>query len=534
MRMGITLALGTASLCFAGSVEVKDAAPMVHVPAGECVLGTTKAEAESLAKGLDAHPSLFRYETPQRRVSLPGFLIDKYPVTNRQFKRFVDATNGRVPIGWKNRSYPGGKGDHPVTGIVWQQADAYAKWAGKRLPTADEWEKAARGTDGRRYPWGNEWNPGATRIDDGNFPQTRALTTPVGCFPKGASPYGVMDLCGNVAEWTCTESRKSNPEKGWAWYVVKGASAAHCLKENFRCAAVNFSAHTSRWHTWTGFRCALDSPEPPAALPVDTTPERGPPPPKPCPGPLVEKYGTEPIRLRAARGSASVSFDVPFFPAAGFSLYAPEQSGAKGVPLSWGGGRPKLEWQLNEDQTEARYKITFSERAVQSVVLKSGLDVVDYTLTIRNLTDKPFTGVGSNSCFNNSASAYFEDMERARSYVWTDEGATRMLKMPVGGRGEPLHGGWSVAAPGQEATPANGKVRYPFIFIVSRDGKWVIAQAYGAGTSLATNAHYSCLHSRPAWPDIPPGEERSVTGRMYFLKGGPDDLLKRWKSDFAQ
>jgi len=109
-----------------------------------------------------------------------------------------------------------------------------------------------------------------------------------------------------------------------------------------------------------------------------------------------------------------------------------------------------------------------------------------------------------------------------------------MLKMPIGGSGEPLHGGWNVAGSDQVATPASGKVRHPLIAIVSRDRKWVIAQGYGAGTSVATNAHYSCLHSRPAWPDIPAGEERAVTGRMYFLKGNLEDLLKRWKSDFGK
>jgi hypothetical protein len=77
-------------------------------------------------------------------------------------------------------------------------------------------------------------------------------------------------------------------------------------------------------------------------------------------------------------------------------------------------------------------------------------------------------------------------------------------------------------------------VRYPFIFQVSRDGKWTLAQAYGEAANIASNAHYSCLHTRPAWPDIPPGEERRVDGKLYFLRGGPEQLLARWKKDYGK
>jgi hypothetical protein len=107
-----------------------------------------------------------------------------------------------------------------------------------------------------------------------------------------------------------------------------------------------------------------------------------------------------------------------------------------------------------------------------------------------------------------------------------------MLQMPVSSRsGEPLHNGWTVAT----AAPKGGDlVRHPFIFIRSRDSRWVIAQAYGQGTSVASNAHYSCLHARPLWPDIPAGQERSMPGKIYFLRGGPQELLARWKDDFGK
>jgi len=119
--------------------------------------------------------------------------------------------------------------------------------------------------------------------------------------------------------------------------------------------------------------------------------------------------------------------------------------------------------------------------------------------------------------------------------VWTDEGATSLLNMRIDPRrGELLHNGWEVAAAGQPAPRGGSHVRHPFIFTRSRDGRWIIAQAYGEGTDVGSNSHYSCLHSRPPWPDIPPGEERSVTGKIYFIQGGPDELLARWKADFKK
>jgi hypothetical protein len=461
-----------------------------------------------------------------------AFLIDRFPVTNAQYKQFLDATGRGGPFGWQGRDYPEGKGDHPVTCVGWQQADAYARWAGVRLPTEAEWEKAARGTDGRTYPWGNEWRDDATRIDDPGSPQTRALTTPVGAFPAGASPYGVMDLAGNVAEWTSTPSQAPNAELKWAWYAVKGAGAAFSERYNFRCASRNFSAHTSRWHTWLGFRCAKDAPEP-----VDLEePLGGPhevPAIEPVEGPRGELHGKEPIRVEHGSGHGAV-FHVPYFPQGRFSTNLPEQAGAAGVPLGWAAENEGIHWQKKPDGT-CGYVCVFTGKAEMRVTLAPKLDCVDFTIAIRNLTDEPFRGVHTNTCFNVHASPYFENPERTRSFVWTDAGATPMLQMPIAPRsGEPMHGGWGVATADQPAPKGGSLVRHPMIAIASRDGQWIIAQAYAEGTSVATNAHYSCLHSRPRWPDVPPGEERAVTGKYYFIQGGPDDLFRRWKADFGK
>ncbi len=142
-------------------------------------------------------------EGPKHEVELPDYYIDKYEVTNLQYKKFIDDAGHRSPSHFRNRNFPEGKADHPVTYVSWMDADAYCKWAGKRLPDDMEWEKAARGTDGRIFPWGAGFS-----IDKANTPVRWAAmylegdTTPVGAFEGGKSPFGLYDMTGNVWEWT--------------------------------------------------------------------------------------------------------------------------------------------------------------------------------------------------------------------------------------------------------------------------------------------------------------------------------------------
>lgn len=160
---------------------------MIEIPAGEFIMGTDFYRADPQDK-------------PQHKVTLHAFKIDKYPVTNAQYARFVAATGHRPPLHWKQGKIPDGTERHPVTMINWYDAKAYAEWAGKRLPTEVEWERAARGTDGRRWPWGNTMDP--LRL---NTYYQIGSTTEVGSFPTGASPEGVLDMAGNVSEWVADD-----------------------------------------------------------------------------------------------------------------------------------------------------------------------------------------------------------------------------------------------------------------------------------------------------------------------------------------
>jgi formylglycine-generating enzyme required for sulfatase activity len=148
----------------------------------------------------------FGDEQPQHRLHLPEFYIGKCPVTNAQYKTFVQATRRAVPEHWQNGKILADEENHPVVYVSWQDAVAFCRWlrhaSGKaiRLPTEAEWEKAARGDDGRIYPWGN--NPPAAELC--NFGGNFGGTTRVGQYPVGASPYGALDIAGNVMEWTAS------------------------------------------------------------------------------------------------------------------------------------------------------------------------------------------------------------------------------------------------------------------------------------------------------------------------------------------
>lgn len=207
-------------------------------------------------------------EGPQHSMTLPAFDIDRYEVTNAQYKHFIDATQRRSPDHFRNRTYPEGKADHPVTFVSWHDADAYCRWAGKRLPSDVEWEKAARGTDGRVYPWGNDIN-----LAHGNTPMRWAAigqdgdTTPVGAFAGGVSPYGLYDMSGNVWEWTASwytaypGNKVESENFGERYKTLKGGSWFDCsfYKCGISAPTFNrafFSAKTK--NDTFGFRCARD------------------------------------------------------------------------------------------------------------------------------------------------------------------------------------------------------------------------------------------------------------------------------------
>lgn len=247
-------------------VSEKDGAEMVYIPPGEFLMGSSDQDIQHFRQLFPLrNPAAFEDERPQRIVSLDGYYIDRLEVTNTRFKKFLSET------GYVARSYldrlPFNGPELPAVVLQWEDAVAYANWAGKRLPSEAEWEKAARGAEGRIWPWGDEWDPKKLSGNDGTgaidgYPQA----APVGSFPQGASPYGVLDMAGNVWEWVADwyeadyygeapDENPKGPDTGDG-HVLRGGGWAESL-DFTRCANRQGGNPGS---ILRGFRCAMDVP----------------------------------------------------------------------------------------------------------------------------------------------------------------------------------------------------------------------------------------------------------------------------------
>ena len=226
---------------------------MVFVPGGKFIRGTNNRLPD---------------EGPEHIAEVTDFLIDKYEVTNLQYKKFIDATQRRSPKHFRNRTFPQGKSDHPVTYVTWYDAKTYCEWANKRLPTDKEWEKAARSEDGRMFPWGNDF-----KMHAANTPQRwqelkqEGDTSPVGAFPEGISPYGAYDMSGNVWEWTESwyfaypGNTRESENYGEVYKTLKGGSWWDCSFYKCGISAPVFNRsffYRSTKNKSFGFRCAKD------------------------------------------------------------------------------------------------------------------------------------------------------------------------------------------------------------------------------------------------------------------------------------
>lgn len=189
----------------------------------------------------------FLYGHEKERVHLPEYRLARTPVTNAQYKAFVEATGQRAPDHWEGGCIPEGKQDHPVLYVSWEDAQAFCKWAGCRLPTEREWEKGARGTDGRAYPWGDKWEEGRCN----SLEAAIGDTTPVGRYPGGASPYGLLDMAGNVWEW-CEDWYSSER----TYKVLHGGCWGNYWRY-VRVADRNSGNPRSHNREYFGFRCAV-------------------------------------------------------------------------------------------------------------------------------------------------------------------------------------------------------------------------------------------------------------------------------------
>jgi formylglycine-generating enzyme required for sulfatase activity len=216
---------------------------MMLVPAGEFLMGSE---------------DFLEAERPRHRVHLDAFYIEKYAVTNALYSRFMRATGRKEPPDWDHSNFNGSQ--QPVVNVSWYDADAYCKWAGRRLPTEAEWEKASRGIDGRMYPWGAQWDPSRANSKENRL----GKTTPVGSYPSGVSPYGVLDMAGNVLQWVADwydkdyyrqspERNPQGPQSGSEKVMRGGCWSYHPtdLRTSFRGSNIREDRANV-----LGFRCA--------------------------------------------------------------------------------------------------------------------------------------------------------------------------------------------------------------------------------------------------------------------------------------
>ena len=216
-----------------------DLGEMILIPEGYFLMGTGESAQDS---DQDEHP--------QQQVFLPDYYIDKYLVTNRQFYEFVLAS-GYKPQGNWERHFSPATADLPVRGISWDDCNSYARWAGKRLPTEAEWEKAIRGSDGRTYPWGEEWS--ASILPRGEFNYDVVIAV------DAASPYGLLSTVGVLWQWTSSSYAPYpyDPEATGSYKVLRGGSFSNG-RNVVRCANRYSEAANVALNTF-GFRCAKDA-----------------------------------------------------------------------------------------------------------------------------------------------------------------------------------------------------------------------------------------------------------------------------------
>ena len=247
-------------------INPKDGAEMVYVPAGKFLMGSTEAEINDALTAFAHFPGVKKEwvtdQGPQRSVYLDGCWIYKNDVTVAQYRKFCQATGKKMPMapGW------GWQEDHPVVTVTWHDAKAYCDWAGAALPSEAQWEKAARGTDGRTYPWWGGWDFRKLWCSVG---VKRQSTAPVGSLPAGASPYGCLDMLGNVCQWCAdwydenyyrsgNDHNPQGPATG-TLRVLRGGSWRNDNAAFFR-AALRFTGDPTTSFDYIGFRAVCTSP----------------------------------------------------------------------------------------------------------------------------------------------------------------------------------------------------------------------------------------------------------------------------------
>ncbi|MBN2139248.1 MAG: SUMF1/EgtB/PvdO family nonheme iron enzyme [Sedimentisphaerales bacterium] len=493
---------------------------MALIAARSLVVGTSSSERAELAERFDCHPTWLGDDLPLREVDLAAFWIDRHPVTNSQYLAFVESAGYPAPSWWGRwgGSFPAEYAEHPVTGVSGKDAAAYAKWAGKRLPSAEEWEAAVTGPERSVFAWGDSW-PGPLKLQrseriDWELPGTR----PVGTGDCGRSVAGVEDFAGQVIEWVSN----TVPHHGVQFQLAKGASWFHEDPVNFRVAS-GWYAYEGWRSSFTGFRCALDAVKSPP-------PQRQSRPTKTISATAaleqIKTVGTDgPLKLTASGGtSRHLSIHIPTFGRQAVSLTSPETIIWNGSGVMTWRKTPDMTW-VERNSQRASYEMRFDELLVQADFIAHD-DYVEQQFTARNLT-KQAGSFRTSSCFNLQEHPMFYDCEQLRTYALSAEGEfVAMRHLSRGGNCVR----WIT---GPSASELGAGLQWSVLAVVSRDGQRVIATGRGRpgiDFSIATNTLFTCLHT-DSTVRIEPVQQASTRQFFWFVEGGLDDLLERIGGD---
>jgi len=489
---------------------------MVRVPGAEFVYGMTPEEKLSAAQAAGVHPEQLRDHSDRSVLRVPDFWIDRYPVTRGQFARFLKETGYRIDIngfvaGWQDLSAswpPDRPGTEalPVIGVNAVDAEAYARWAGKRLPTEAEWELAARGTDGRLYPWGNRFATNACHEGRGNIPFSSGF--PVGSWPAGAAPCGAQDMTGLVCQYV--RALDGHPP-----YILAGSSILHTQPYS-RMVTARFGWAIEMRNYVSGFRCASDAPPPGGARRAAYRP-----PPRTMPAALEirrDLYLKEPITLRGTETS-TLEVRVPWFPESVWLLDVPETTFAPFAGANrWPQPGTEVQWDVAPDGQRAGY---VREQGPSRLAFEARVEgnSVRFDFETRNVSNA--FAIAQHVCMK-TISPFFSSQERmTQGIIYGGE------FLPVSGMPVPEHFTWDVK------TGTAVKSRQPFFWTVesflppvnhlvlrSHDGSAFVARV-GSGPCRAWgNSSIPCTHLVPVhWPS-------ANEGRVIFFVGPLEDLEK--------
>jgi hypothetical protein len=390
---------------------------------------------------------------------------------------------------------------------------AYAKWVGKRLPTAEEWEVAIRHPQEKVFPWGDDWRNNLILSKNIQTSWTFPETKPIGTGKNGRSVSGIEDFAGQVSEWTSNVM----PHHGVQFRMLQGASWFHRDPISYR-SAFGYYSYEGWSSAFTGFRCASDThlPHPKVSKIIKNIHEKE----------NIRQIDTDGvIKIQSASGNSSyISILVPFFGSEWIGLSAPEGVTWEGKSLLNWYDKRDLKWNISTDNY-ASYVMQFPDIELHAE-FKTGKDFVDQVFTVINHTGRP-GWFRSSSCFNLQSHPLFYDCEALRTYTLTKNDKFELIRN-FERPGECIH--WIIGSVGTELEG----LKRAMLAVFSQDDKWVIgcARADNDGRfTVACNMCFTCLHPDSSYYV---DQKRSSKLRMYFIKGGLDDLLSRFDDDISQ